>query len=216
MTDPVAPLLDSPALPAHVARLQRVLDDEADRRDTFRDSLEGEKAEFINGEIIMHSPARDAHTATVGRLFRLLSTYAELHSLGVVRFEKALVEMTRNDYEPDICFFGRETAEGIRARTLVYPPPDLAVEVLSTSTERRDRGIKFEDYAAHGVGEYWIVDADTQMVEQYLLDGDTYRLALKSDTGELSSQVVEGFTTPVRAAFDDDANLSALRALLAA
>ncbi len=39
-----------------------------------------------------------------------------------------------------------------------FPAPDLIVEVLSESTEANDRGIKFEDYAAHGVVEYWIVD----------------------------------------------------------
>ena len=214
MPDLAAPLLASPALPAYVDRLRRVLDDEADRRAAFRDELGGEKAEFINGEIVMHSPTKARHTRTVARLLKLLDTYVQVHGLGWVGAEKSLVEMTRNDYEPDVCVFRPEKAALIEPSTLLFPAPDLAVEVLSPSTERRDRGVKFEDYAAHGVDEYWIVDADAEAVEQYLLDGDAYALAMKSATGELASRAVEGFAVPVRAAFDDAANLSALRAIL--
>ena len=215
MTD-LAPLLDSPALPALVERLQRTLDDETERRAAFRDSLTSEeKAEFINGEVVMHSPARAAHIEATGRLYRLLATYVQVHDLGWVGMEKALVGLTRNDYEPDVCFFGRDKAEQIESKTLVFPAPDLAVEVLSSSTERRDRGVKHDDYAAHGVDEYWIVDAEHETVEQYLLEGEAYDLAMKSGTGEVTSRAVEGFVVPVRAVFDDGVNLVALRAVLA-
>jgi len=46
--------------------------------------------------------------------------------------------------------------------------------VLSPSTEKRDRGIKFRDYELHGVGEYWIVDTVAESVKLYLLAGETY------------------------------------------
>jgi Uma2 family endonuclease len=72
-----------------------------------------------------------------------------------------------------------------------------------------------EDYAAHGVREYWIIDPDAELVEQYLLEGDAYVLRLKMNSGVLTSQVVEGFATPVRAIFDERENLAVLRKLLA-
>lgn len=215
MTD-LQTLLASPTLPRMVERLQQALADEAERRARFFDDLSpSDKAEFINGETITPSPARSRHSIAVGRLSRLLSTYVDLHDLGVVHTEKALVSLTRNDYEPDVCFFGREKAAGITPDTLRFPAPDLAVEVLSPSTEARDRGVKFEDYAAHGVAEYWIVDPDAETVEQYVLDdaGD-YTLAMKSGTGELASVAVAGFAVPVRALFDDALNLDVLRTLL--
>ena len=211
----LAPILDSPALPTLVERLRRTLADEAERRAAFRETLEGEKAEFINGEVIVHSPARARHIAATKRILKLLDTYVQVHDLGWVGVEKALVALTRNDYEPDVCFFGREKAAAIRPETLEFPAPDLVVEVLSPSTERRDRGVKFEDYAAHGVDEYWIVDAERETVEQYLLEGEAYDLAMKSGTGTLAARSVEGFAIPVRAVFDDAANLDALRAILA-
>ena len=211
----LAPILDSPALPALVERLQQTVADEAERRAAFRDALTpDQKAEFINGETIVHSPARARHIAATGHIYKLLDTYVQVHGLGWVASEKALVALTRNDYEPDVCFFGREKAAAIQPETLEFPAPDLAVEVLSASTERRDRGVKFEDYAAHGVDEYWVVDTTREAVEQYLLEGDAYELAVKSGTGELASRAVAGLVVPVRAMFDDAANLAALRAIL--
>lgn len=216
MSDPTQALLASPTLPRHVERLRRVLEEEAARRERFVNEIQPhEKGEFINGEIVMASPALHRHNRATARLVALLTTYTQRHDLGEVVFEKAMVSLTRNDYEPDVCFFGRAKAAEIGGETLRYPAPDLVVEVLSPSTEVTDRGIKFEDYAAHGVVEYWLVDPDAETVEQYVLDGEAYTLRMKSATGELASVAVEGFAVPVRALFDDGANVEALRALLA-
>ena len=95
-----------------------------------------------------------------------------------------------------------------------FPVPDIVVEVLSQSTEDRDRGVKFEDFASNRVAEYWIVDADTQIVEQYLLENGEYTLALKSGTGMLTSRVVNGLAIPIEAIFDEKENLKAIRKLL--
>ena len=89
------------------------------------------------------------------------------------------------------------------------------MEVLSESTEAIDRGIKFEDYAAHGVAEYWIVDPVAETIEQYLLQEGVYRLAVKVKTGTIASAVVAGFEIPVRAVFDGAEQLAALQAILA-
>ena len=88
------------------------------------------------------------------------------------------------------------------------------MEVLSPTTETVDRGVKFEDYAAHGVSEYWIVDADTEGIEQSVLEGDRYRLATRQRDGEVRSTAIAGCVLPVRALFDDAENLAALRTIL--
>ena len=43
--------------------------------------------------------------------------------------------------------------------------PDLVVEVLSPSTEARDRGIKLRRYARAGVPHSWIVDPGQRTLE---------------------------------------------------
>ena len=95
-----------------------------------------------------------------------------------------------------------------------FPAPDLAVEILSDSTEAIDRGVKFEDYAAHGVSEYWLVDPTAQVVEQYGLEGEAYALLFKMSDGVLRSRAIAGLALPVRAIFDDGENAAALRAIL--
>lgn len=200
---PLEPLLKSTLLPLYAQQLQTVVTAEQRKRAAFYEWLtEDTKAEFINGEIIVQSPAKDRHTHASMNLSFLLSSYVAENDLGVVVAERALVRLTRNDYFPDICFFGTEKARGITLDQMKYPAPDLVVEILSPSTAQIDRGTKFEDYAAHDVREYWLIDPQNLTVEQYVLRDGSYELLFKVGSGDLSSEVVKGFTIPVQAIFD--------------
>ena len=67
------PLMKRPDLPQLVATLNEQLQREQELRETFlRELTPNEKAEFIGGERILHSPARAAHIRATGRLFALL------------------------------------------------------------------------------------------------------------------------------------------------
>ena len=92
--------------------------------------------------------------------------------------------------------------------------PAALIEVLSPTTEKKDRGIKFRDYAHHGVREYWIIDPVTETVELYHLQDDAYTPTAVTKDGILSSDVVPGFEILVRAIFDEEENLAALRAIM--
>jgi Uma2 family endonuclease len=209
-------LLRSPRLPEAMRRLQAVTRAEAKKRRYFYDVVtEQQKAEFINGEIVVHSPVKYQHNQASLRLATLLDAYVRRHALGTVGHEKLLIILTRNDYEPDICYFGPEKAGAFTPSQSKFPAPDLIVEVLSESTEANDRGIKFEDYAAHGVAEYWIVDPVAETIEQYLLQEGIYRLAVKVKTGTIASTVVTGFEIPVRAVFNGAEQLATLQTILA-
>lgn len=218
MTELAAQLLESPKAPQIIQQVQAILNDENTRRRAFYEWMDDDmKAEFINGEIVVHSPALEKHNAAVLRLGMLLSAFVDINELGIVRVEKALVELTRNSYEPDICYFGPVKAAAIQPDLLYYPAPDLVVEVLSKSTQKADREIKFEDYATHGVAEYWLVDPTRQTIEVFTLDADTeaYALAGLYRIGQsMSSQQLTGFTIPVKAAFEATANVASLKALL--
>ena len=153
------PILHSPRLPDIAAVLNERLRDETARRERFYEEMsDDQKVEFIDGEVVMHSPARNRHLTAKLNLTRLISTFVDQHGLGVVRDEKCLCVFPRNDYEPDIVFFGTEKVSRFHSNTMKFPVPEFAVEVLSETTEHRDRGVKFEDYEAHGVQEYWIID----------------------------------------------------------
>lgn len=205
----------SPKLPLLLDELNKYWQDEKKRRIQFyKDLNEDTKAEFIDGEIVMHSPALDRHNEAVYLLTKLAGIFADIHNLGIVRAEKALIQLTRNDYEPDICFFGNKKAKKIHSNTLLYPVPDFVVEVLSPSTIKLDKEIKFNDYELHGVEEYWIIDPAKKEVEQYLLVKGKYQLEQKIKSGNIISKVIKGFEIPVKAIFSNKINLEVLKQLI--
>ena len=211
----VEQLLRAPTLPEIVDELQARLAEERARREKFyEETSDDQKAEFINGEVIVHSPATMRHLEVRERLATMIRLYVNLRQLGRVLGEKALCVFPRNDYEPDVCFFGTTKAALLQPTQRKFPPPDFIAEILSESTESKDRGEKFDDYAAHGVSEYWIIDPAAEIVEQYLAREGRYYLAQKSGTGEVRSVAVSGFNIPARALFDDQLNLQFVRGLL--
>lgn len=46
--------------------------------------------------------------------------------------------------------------------------PDMVIEILSPSTHRHDRIIKYNLYQRAGVREYWIVEPETQTLQVFL------------------------------------------------
>jgi hypothetical protein len=78
-----AELLKRPDLPLLLDEVKRHLDEEADRRRAFREWLdEDKKAEFINGEVIMHSPVRRIHLKISSNLTLLLEVFVRRKRLG--------------------------------------------------------------------------------------------------------------------------------------
>ncbi len=208
-------LLEAPELALYENEIKARLEEEHRLRQKFRDDLSpGLKAEFINGEIIVHTPATARHTLARMNLSLLLNTHVRLHQLGLVLDEKALVTLTRNDYEPDVLFYWPDKAAGIEPGQLIFPAPDFIAEVLSETTAKRDRGVKFRDYAAHNVPEYWIIDPQIEALEQYELTKAGYELRLKSGSGAVRSLAVSGFEIPIRAIFDAEENLRLLRQMI--
>jgi Uma2 family endonuclease len=204
-----------------VVRLQNALAEERAKRLHFYDVIdENTKMEFINGEIVFHSPVMKRHNTASGWLYKLVDTYAIMNKQGFVGIEKILISLTRNDYEPDICYFDAKQAATFTPEQMKFPAPTWVVEVLSKSTAEIDRGVKFRDYAAHGIKEYWIIDPETgnETIEQYRLiegsDNDEYELLLKAKEGIIHSFTLQGFSIPIRAVFDEQENVRALAELV--
>lgn len=77
-------------------------------------------------------------------------------------------------------------------------PTDLAVEVISPVSGRRDRVTKFNGYAAIGVAEYWLVDPQARLLERFVLDGEHYRLAARlADDARFEPESFPGLSIPL-------------------
>ncbi|MCU0340991.1 MAG: Uma2 family endonuclease [Spirosomaceae bacterium] len=209
-------LLEQPDAFKVIEAAQNKLREEQARRERFYDEITPDiKAEFINGEMIVHSPVRSRHAFVSDCAFRIVSLYTLRHQLGRSTHEKVMSRFTRNDYEPDIMFFRKEKADAIQPNQALFPVPDFVIEVLSSATEGRDRGVKYNDYASHGVEEYWMIDADADIIEQYHLENGEYKLIKKTDEGVVHSFVIEGLNIPVRAMFDHEIHVKFVQEILA-
>lgn len=207
------PILNSPRLKDYVAELQDYLSSEEERRNFFYNKItDKDKAEFINGEIILHSPVVLVHNVVLKHLLFVIDKYVTFNNLGLVGYEKLMVRLTRNDYEPDLCFFSNEKAEAFLPNQKLFPVPDFVVEVLSESTSKNDRGVKMEDYALHGVKEYWLIEPARQFVEQYYLKHNSFFLHKMYGEGDvIQSDVIRGLQFPVEAIFNEKANNAYLK-----
>ena len=196
-------LQEHPDVVLLVQEVQAMLNREADKRKEYRELIhENISAEFINGEIIYHSPAKRRHWRVSTNLASLLNSFVRKDDLGEVGSEKVMIALTRNDYEPDIVFFSKEKASTFTDDQMLFPAPDFVVEILSPSTEKYDRNEKFVDYAAHQVAEYWIIDPEQQTVEQYINSDGKFELFQKLHQGSIESKAITGFTISLKEIFE--------------
>lgn len=185
------------------------------RRERFYEEItDSQKVEFIDGKVIEQPPSKVMHSDALGAALCLLGLWVDMTE-GKLLSSRALCVFTRNDYMPDLVYFGPSKTAGITKDTSLFPVPDFVVEILSEWTEKYDRGVKFRDYAAHRVQEYWIIDPRDESLEQYLLGEDgEFSLQLKSTAGDVTSQVLCGLSIPIRSIFDDQLHLGTMRRLI--
>lgn len=175
------------------------------RRWTYQDLLgfdESERYEILDGRLISMSPAPSFyHQQLLGRLYLLISAFLQQHPLGQAAFAPVDVVFAEdNTAQPDLIFIANENAGIIKRQ--IFGAPDLASEILSPSSIRRDRYEKLEQFARFGVKEYWIVDPANHSVEVLLLRDSRYVLhASAAESGPITSIVLSGLEFDVSQLF---------------
>lgn len=148
-------------------------------------------AEWVDGEVIMVSPASTRHQQLVGFLEKVIGLYVEQRSLGQVLSAPFQMKL-EHGREPDLLFVASEHLDRLRD-TYLDGPADLVVEIVSSESVGRDRGDKFYEYEAGGVPEYWLIDPQREWAEFYQLEGDRYRLTFGGREGEYRARVLPDF-----------------------
>jgi Uma2 family endonuclease len=70
--------------------------------------------------------------------------------------------------------------------------PDMAIEISSPSTTRKDRNLKFNKYYQAGVKEYWIVDPNDKTLAVHILRDGDYITKAYTDEDTVSVHILEG------------------------
>jgi Uma2 family endonuclease len=142
--------------------------------------VERQRFELLEGELIMAPSPNTEHQEIARELFRPLEEYIRSHDLGKIYFAPLDVVLGEPGEEqvvqPDILFVSKERRRIIQEDE-IRGAPDLVVEILSPSTEEKDRVFKRRLYAKYGVKEYWLVDPDSQTIEVLTLGKQGYERA---------------------------------------
>ncbi len=165
------------------------------RKMTYQEFLdwadEDTLAEWVDGEVIMVSPAGDRHQDISGFLESVMRIYIQTRGLGALRSAPFQMKL-EHGREPDLLFVKTEHLERLQ-ETYLNGPADLVIEIMSPESVGRDRGKKFFEYARGGVIEYWLIDPQEQWAEFYQLQQGHYVPIFSGKTGQYPSLVLPGF-----------------------
>jgi Uma2 family endonuclease len=128
--------------------------------------LQTPRYELVDGELLVTPSPNVLHQVVVRELLFVLGPYLDRTHVGQVLDSPFDVEVEQETLtQPDVFVLSRDEFKRVwsemPARALL-----LAIEVLSPSSGRDDRGRKRALYQRH-IPEYWIVDPDSRLLERW-------------------------------------------------
>jgi Uma2 family endonuclease len=149
--------------------------------------------ELWDGEIVLSPTPTPSHQTIVVRLTVLLDEFVRSAKVGKVFVSPLDVVLSQHRVvQPDVFFISDDNREIIQDR--IRGVPDLAVEVISPGSWKRDRVEKKALYEQVGIGEYWIVDSESRSIEVFALVKGVYQLHSRAVDAEVAkSRLLTGF-----------------------
>ncbi len=106
----------------------------------------------------------------------------------------------RNVVQPDLFWVSPEHVDRLTERGL-HGAPDLAVEILSPGSVRRDRVTKHALYERFGVREYWLADPANRTLEAFTLHDGRFQPLGIFEQGDAFTSPLLGLTIDLSALF---------------
>jgi Uma2 family endonuclease len=128
---------------------------------------DGNRYEILHGELLVTPPPSSAHQGIAMRLTVLLGLWCRANTGWMVLAPAGVHVSDSNWFEPDVAVYPEP--EYTRRPWRELSPPLLVVEIVSASTQVRDREGKRPAYLAHGVKEVWLIDDDARSMERWTL-----------------------------------------------
>jgi Uma2 family endonuclease len=127
-------------------------------------------AEIIDGELKTHPGPSPRHNATASALGARLGEAFQFRNGaagGWVFLDETEIRFGHHLLVPDIAGWRRERLTGYPEKNFITIVPDWVCEVLSGSTEIRDRTVKMRIYAEFSVPHLWLIDPRLQILEAF-------------------------------------------------
>jgi Uma2 family endonuclease len=178
-------------------RLLAALSEDSASRMTYDEFLEwadeDSLAEWVDGAIVVASPASARHQEIKTFLMRTLSRFVDVHQLGRTYDAPFQMKLAHSGREPDVLFVAAQRLDRLK-ETYLDGPADLVVEIISPESVGRDGGDKFEEYREAGIPEYWLIDPRLDQANFYQLDSAGRSQDMVPDAnGVYTSKALPGF-----------------------
>ncbi|MBG1267829.1 Uma2 family endonuclease [Nostoc sp. WHI] len=156
------------------------------------------KYELVDGELVEMPPETGRNNLIS---LYLLSEFLKFISIQLIRHKDTELVVMGNLTRvrlPDLMILTQEllaTLGGKRATIAPdMPSPIMVVEVVSPGKVNQDRDYRYKrsEYAARGIPEYWIVDADQTKVTLLTLVDGLYEEAIFQETDLITSATFPG------------------------
>lgn len=159
--------------------------------------------EFTDGYLEALPMPTDRHQAILEFLFRAFRAVIK-PSGGKVRFAPLRLRIRPGKFrEPELLLL--LSAADPRRQNRFWTGADLTLEIVSPDKPERDLVQKRADYAEAQVGEYWIVNPQTEAITVLRLENGVYVEAGHFQRGDsAASALVPGLAIDVAAVFDTD------------
>jgi Uma2 family endonuclease len=172
--------------------------------DSIPEADDGTRYEIIAGRLyVSPSPHLNHQLICAGLIHVLMSWNGGAAGKGRVVVAADVVASEQDLVVPDVFWVSAEHLDRMGSDGRLHGAPDLVIEVLSRSTEARDRTDKVELYSKLGVGEYWIVDWRRRCIEVFRRDLVALRsVVLLTPDGVLESPNLPGLRMPLAGLFE--------------
>ena len=184
--------MDLPDFPDPPRRITLPMDEQTFRR--WVRAQEKVRAEWIDGQAIIHPFATFEHNKLVMWLLTLITLFVEREKLGFACFDTEMRIATGRPRRllPD-AYFVAESRRHLMDADTIHGPVDLAVEVVSPDSAAADYQIKYHEYARASVREYRIIDPQYRAVFFHrLTNGGTFEPVAPDADGKLHSAALPG------------------------
>jgi Uma2 family endonuclease len=173
--------------------------------------VDGYLYELSRGVITVSDVSGKKHFKQVVEINQQLYLYRAAHPevikmLGSGGDCKILAEGFESERHPDIFIYKTEPPETVDLWSVWVP--EIIIEIVSASSEKRDYEEKPPEYLAFGVAEYWIFDEAKQQVTVLRRVGGRWRPAVLKATDTIKTPLLPGFELNISPVFAAAASVS--------
>jgi len=161
----------------------------------LRDYTGEQHLEWVRGTVLSMSRIDPLHDAIAFLLRTLFTAFLERTTGGRVFQDPMLLRLGSINVSraPDLQVLLPHRFDQIQGNEVIGPV-DLVVEIVSKTSQRRDRYEKLGEYEAAGIREYWLFDPLRREQLVYILNAaGMYDLIAPDTDGAYQSQVLPGF-----------------------